>query len=150
MRLIRVLLVVAVLLPLTGCLIGIPYKWTWHAYPGRKLPNDQTALIKPCTSVCLSRFDGQELPTAFVPWDENYFPQAHYVRALPGIHEVEARRIVEALILRPPKYRYEGVTFNAEAGETYTVHWRGKKGVVHIWVDDRSGSVVGGEKPPEK
>ena len=27
---------------------------------------------------------------------------------------------------------------------TDTVHWRGKKGVGHIWVEDSSGTVVGG------
>lgn len=41
------------------------------------------------------------------------------------------------------------VTFNAKAGKTYSVHWHEvKKEIGYLWIEDESGSVVSGEKPP--
>ena len=121
-RTVATLLAAIVLLPLTGCF------YTWHAYPGPKLPNNQTALLLGSWGV-----DGEGPPFFMDGWGI-----LMGIRIEPGTHYVEG--------MNPPMR----ATFNAEAGETYTVHWPWKKGVRHIWIEDKSGSVVAGEKPPEK
>ncbi len=133
--------VAAGLILLAGCSIG-----TLHRYPGKKLPNSQTALITLGHGVeSFGVIDGWWVSDQFVgvpiqfPWGVSWARKS--VRVLPGTHDVEVRKR-----FMPSQH----VIIDAEAGETYTVHWDIVEEVDYIWVEDQSGSVVWGEKPPEE
>ncbi len=140
-RTIASLLAVGMVL-LTGCTIG-----TWQAYPGKTLPNSQTALIRSGHGVLLEILDGSRaIPEQAVwvpvgsPWGGAISWARKSIRVLPGTHDVEVRKRS-----MPPT---QHVIIDAEAGEIYTVHWDMVEEVDHIWVEDKSRSVVFGEKPP--
>ncbi len=132
--------VAAGLILLAGCSIG-----TYQTYAGKKLPNSQTALIKVGHGAHFLRFvDGMYIPIqtvgdtlvagALFSWGRES------IRVLPGTHDVEVAKSYQ-----PPT---QHVIFDAESGETYTVHWDVVEEVDYIWVENKSGSVVVGEKPP--
>ena len=137
-RTVASLLAVGMLL-LTGCApIG-----TSQTYRGKKLPNNQTALIKLGHGRhTFATVDGTRI------WAQQDLKALNvrrrkWVRVLPGTHDVEVWN-------RYSSDKGEHVIFDAEAGETYTVHWDIVEEVDYIWVEDKSRSVVWGEKPPKK
>ncbi len=125
---------------LTGCIIAT--FGTWQAYPGEKLPDEQTALIRSGHRVLFEFLDGSRAGTTvrgrYYTADTWWTPNS--IRVLPGTHHVEVRKYS-----MPSR---EHVIFDAEAGETYTVHWDIVEEVDYIWVEDKSRSIVVGEKPP--
>ena len=139
-------LVAAWLVLLAGCSIG-----TLHRSTGKKLPNSQTALIKLGHGVeSFGVVDGWMvaeqavlLPIPITPWGAMIEWRRESVRVLPGTHDVEVRN-------RSSSDEGEHVIFDTEAGESYTVHWDIVEEVDYIWIENKSGSVVAGAKPPEE
>lgn len=129
---------------------------TFQAYPDKKLPDKQTALIKNGNNIDYWTIDGDRIPDEQFnilmvggSWDRKA------IRVLPGEHEIGAG------------WPTTNLTFVAEAGQTYTFFWKkvgeiykvwkGEElGVVeegeenfYVWLKDESGTVIAGEKPPE-
>lgn len=148
-----------ILLPGCGSSMGI-----WQAYPGKKLPNKETALIKRGSDLAYWNIDGEkvldeyfthELPIGMALSSPLLRWVRKEARVLPGEHEIGTG------------YPFNGITFNAEAGRVYTLFgkqveesdlvWKGEElGYVvegdrhcYVWIKDESGSVIAGKKPPE-
>ena len=140
-RVVVSLLAAIVLLPLTGCW------YTYHAYPGKRLSKKETAQIGTGGGAEVVAIDGREIP--WPKWADTAFT----LRVLPGSHDLEVERTSWAWAHKPPA-RNKHLRFDAEAGESYLVHWRVVNDANYLWVAKYKqwglGSFVAGEKPPEK
>lgn len=151
------LLVIGVLL-LPGCgTIG-----TWQAYHGEKLPDMKTALIKRGSELGGWRIDGKNIPKeeitnlsssiVFGIKQTLYSWERNSIRVLPGEHRIAVGS------------PYQYIIFTVAANKTYILYKQGVGEVEvttiddkrqlsgelgYIWMEDESGTVIAGEKPPE-
>lgn len=156
-------LIIIGLVLVPGCIsIG-----TWQAYPGKKLPNEETALIKRGNDLYDWKIDGKHIPGEFVvlipggiggtlgdSWERKA------IRVLPGEHEISARSLSDYYQSPIKLSRSKSLTFEAEAGRVYTFFGKEvgeaylvglvEEGEAHyyVWLKDESGTVIAGEKPP--
>ena len=136
---------------------------TWQAYPGEKLPDEETALIKRGSDLDYWRIDGKKVLDEFnyrlgpiVPAPLSFSWVRRAARVLPGEHEISTG------------YPTNSITFEAEAGRVYTFFGKQvgeghlvaeewfffpslglrREGHCYVWMKDESGTVIAGEKPP--
>ena len=125
---------------LTGCMSVC----VLPMYPGKELPDYRTAVIKRGHGIDGLHVDGRTprpewfdpVPRLPIYYDRAliYWPRTA-IRVAPGQHDL----------------RVDGgqhVIFYTDPGQTYTI-FGSKDDPKTIWVEDRTGKVVWGEKPPE-
>ena len=136
---------------------------TWQAYPGEKLPDTETALIKRGSDLDYWKIDGKTVLDEFnyrlipiVPSPLSFSWARKAARVLPGEHEIVTG-------YWNARWGSKSITFEAVAGRVYTLFGKRVKETKlvgkgdtsgidtkgdYVWMEDESGTVIAGEKPP--